>query len=295
MHSSYFNLRNALVLITILIFSPNFCFSDEVILDEFNGTSLGTPFGIEFVDTPNGQGAIFVQEKESRIQYDFNAIIPTQGTLEFFIKVESGYKYYNYELSKDMEYALIFTTDIQGGDTTWPGSTWLYVNNNGNIGLHMAVDKYGELPKQSVAAEGTDFKFGEWHAIGISYGSEGQHIMLDGTIVASEPSNTQILGRGGNHSSPLDIPTIGESVSCFWKNNQYEGGFEGVLDTFRVSNSQLDWVVSSEKPCICEGLYTQDEVDKLINNILDWDKNKDGHIGLIEAIHLIKESAGIDK
>jgi hypothetical protein len=44
----------------------------------------------------------------------------------------------------------------------------------------MAVDKYGEQPMQRVVAEGTDFKYGEWHAIGISYGSEGQHIMLDG-------------------------------------------------------------------------------------------------------------------
>jgi len=41
-------------------------------------------------------------------------------------------------------------------------------------------------------------------------------------------------------------------------------------------------------------LYSQQEVDKLINNILDWDKNKDGRIDLVEAIHLIKESAGMN-
>lgn len=35
---------------------------------------------------------------------------------------------------------------------------------------------------------------GEWHAIGISYGSAGQWIMLDGRVVAASPAFTQVLG-----------------------------------------------------------------------------------------------------
>ncbi|ETR69262.1 MAG: hypothetical protein OMM_09760, partial [Candidatus Magnetoglobus multicellularis str. Araruama] len=142
---------------------------------------------------------------------------------------------------------MIFTTDIQGGDVYWPGSTWLYVYDSGKIYLRMIVEKYN-TNGQVVVADGIDFEFGEWHTIGISFGSEGQYIMFDGQLVASEPTHTQELGRGGNHSTPADIPTIGESVSCFWTNNQHEGGFEGVVDTFRVSDTQKDWKVSLVNP-----------------------------------------------
>src|SRR5436853_3341561 len=88
---------------------------------------------------------------------------------------------------------------------------------------------------------GTRFRFGEWHAIGISYGSEGQFIMVDDTVVASAPNLTQSLGRAGNHQTPLDVPTIGETVSHFWGYHQHEGGFEGVLARFRASARQQDW------------------------------------------------------
>ena len=107
----------------------------------------------------------------------------------------------------------------------------------------MIVEKYS-TDGQDAIADGIDFKFDQWHAIGISFGSDGQYIMLDGKLVASEPTHTQKLGRGGNHSAPVDIPTIGESVSAFWNNNQHEGGFEGVVDKFRVSDIQKDWVIS---------------------------------------------------
>ena len=38
--------------------------------------------------------------------------------------------------------------------------------------------------------------------------------------------------------------TIGESVSGFWDENQWEGGFEGMLDRFRFSKTQKDWCLT---------------------------------------------------
>jgi hypothetical protein len=99
----------------------------------------------------------------------------------------------------------------------------------------------GENHVSATEARKTMFRFGEWHAIGVSYGKQGQYIMLDGKLVASSPSRTQTFGRAGNQQSPLDIPTIGETVSHFWQRHRYEGGFEGVLAAFRVSNKQNDW------------------------------------------------------
>lgn len=217
--------------------------------DEFNGSTIGNPYGITYVETPQGQGVLFRRENESRIQYGFNSQIPKEGTLEFVINVDSGYQYLNYTLKENLDYALVFTTDIQGGDVTWPGSTWLSVGDDGDIQLRIATQKYGgEGPEYRILAENTAFRFDEWHSIGISYGSEGQYIMLDGEIVASNTTLTQQLGRGGTHYSPVDIPTIGESVPGFWRDDQWEGGFNGVLESFRVSNGQQDWYLSATTP-----------------------------------------------
>jgi len=188
------------------------------------------------------------------------------------------------------------------------------------------VNKYTSEGAQRVQADNINFKFGQWHAIGISYGSEGQHIMFDGHIVASEPTHTQELGRGGNHSSPIDIPTIGESVSGAWNNNQHEGGFDGIVDRFRVSDIQKDWaILSNAQECTisdsdldgvpdqwddcptshdlaftdkhgCEvtGIYTEEQMNQMVNKILGCDVNNDGTIGLIEAIQIIREASGIN-
>ena len=42
-----------------------------------------------------------------------------------------------------------------------------------------------------------------------------------------------------------------------------------------------------------QGLYTQQQVDVMINKILEWDTNNDGAIGLIEAIHALQLSTGV--
>jgi hypothetical protein len=188
----------------------------------------------------------FTRKNESRIEYSYDDGFPREGTIEFAIKVADAYKYSNYELKDNQNCALIFTTDIQGGDVTWSGSTWLYVCRNGDISFHIAGEKYagGWNSKYKLKATATQFRFHEWHNIGVSYGSEGRYIYLDGELVASNSKQKQKLGAGGLHNKPTDHPTIGESVSSFWQNNQYEGGFEGWIDTFRVSKSQRDWSIS---------------------------------------------------
>ncbi len=53
-----------------------------------------------------------------------------------------------------------------------------------------------------------------------------------------------IFQRTSRLPVPLDIPTIGETVSHFWQRHRYEGGFDGVLGGFRVSAKQADWVLA---------------------------------------------------
>lgn len=219
----------------------------SVICEDFNGgVAKGVANGVTFVNSPNGQAASFSRASESRIQYPFSSGLPKEGTLEFIAKIDSMYRYENYVMKTNEACALLFTTDIQGGDVTWPGSAWLYVCNNGDVSFHIAGEKYepGWNAKYRLAATATNFRFGEWHRIGVSYGSQGRDISVDGQIVASNTAQIQQLGAGGTHSSPIDTPTIGEPVPGFWKNNQWEGGFEGAIDAFRASVIQKDWHLS---------------------------------------------------
>ena len=213
----------------------------------FDGNvDYGMDSGIEFAGSPTGTAAVFSRDNQSRIQYPYASDFPTEGTIEFWIKVENAYRYSNYALMDNQDCALIFTTDIQGGDVTWPGSAWLYVCKNGDISFHIAGEKYepGWDAQYRLRATGTAFRFNEWHKLGVSYGSLGRYIMLNGTIVASDTTMTETLGAGGTHSAPVDHPTIGESVSGFWDENQWEGGFEGMLDRFRFSKTQKDWCLT---------------------------------------------------
>jgi serine/threonine protein kinase len=213
------------------------------VLDELNGSSTGNASGISYIDALNGKAAVFSRASESRIEYGNS--IPTEGTLEWWINIKSGYSYTDYKLSSNEPHALLFTT--AAGDVWYPGSAWLTLHSDGKVVFDLATTKY-DGPKQTLIARNTGFTFNKWHALGISFGSQGQYIMLDGVIIASAPQNKQKLGRGGTHDAPVDIPTIGELVSGFWENNRYDSGFEGSVDRFRISNSQKDWYLSAESP-----------------------------------------------
>ena len=208
-------------------------------VDMLAGSSLGYANGIKWQRALGSHGAIFSAADASRIEYP--GLVPPEGTLEFWIKVNSGYRYSELQLRANQDDALIFSSDTQGGDVTWPGTSKFSVSRDGTLSYWMATSKYNEPAPHATEARGTRFRFGEWHALGVSYGSQGQYIMLDGRTVASAPQLKQTFGRAGNHTEPLDVPTIGETVSHFWPRHRVEGGFEGVVAAFRVSSNQRDW------------------------------------------------------
>ena len=209
--------------------------------DKLAGNTVGAATGVRWTNAIENRGAVFSATDSSRIEYP--GLIPAEGTLEFWIKVNDGYHYDNYRFMPNQNDAMIFSSDVQGGDVTWPGTTKIFVSRNGTLSIWLATVK-GPNHNPATEARNTDFRFGEWHAIGVTYGAHGQAIMLDGKIVASAPRRTQIFGAAGSQQSPLDIPTIGETVSHFWQHHRYEGGFDGVLAGFRVSAKQADWVLA---------------------------------------------------
>ncbi len=215
--------------------------SRAALFDDFANGSVGDAHGIDYVSVQSIRGAEFRREHASRIEY---RSIPREGTLEFWINVSSGYSYDNFQLHEKQDRALVFSTDIQGGDVTWPGATTLFVFANGAVSFRMAIAKYDRPPAKALVATGTRFRFNEWHALGVSYGSRGEYIMVDGVLAAQAPEMAQALGSAGNHSMPLDVPTLGETVSNFWPHHRYEGGFEGTVLRVRASNAQVDWFLA---------------------------------------------------
>jgi len=217
----------------------------SVIMEEFNGNTIGNSYGIIYTNTINGQGAVFSRVKESRIEYPFSIGFPHEGTVEYLIKVYNGYRYSDYVLNDNSDCARIFDTGSQ--DVWYPGAIWIDVCDNGTINLGTAT-AWAQPECHNLKATGTDFTFNEWHTIGFSFGSQGQYIMLDGNIVAANASYTESLQTCGNFTSAVNVPTVGELVSCFWVNNRHDAGFEGVIDRFRISEKQKDWYLSKESP-----------------------------------------------
>lgn len=196
------------------------------------------------------------QMRESRIAYSYARGFPREGFMEMLVRVDEGYRYSHGSLMTQQSCALIFTTDVQGGDVTWLGSAWLYACANGDITFHLAGAKFKEgwEDRFRLKAQGTPFRFGEWARVGIAFGEEGQYILLNGVVVAANPDNRQKLDGGGNERGPQDQPTIGESVSSLWGNNQHEGGFDGAVAKV--------WVASTQDPvvelCRTQGLCRRD-------------------------------------
>lgn len=215
---------------------------DLPIEDKLVGSSIGSPTGIQWVHALGDRGAVFSASDSSRIEYP--GLVPPEGTLEFWIKVNGGYRYDNFQLKTHQDVAMIFSSDPQGGDVTWPGTTKLFVSRDGTVSYWMGTGKYDKPRAVPTVARNTRFRFTAWHALGVSYGSQGEYIMLDGKVVASSPGLTQSFGQAGNHQKPLDVPTVGETVSHFWAHHRYEGGFDGILAAFRVSARQRDWLLA---------------------------------------------------
>lgn len=211
------------------------------------GVFGGNMSGVNIVNWSGLNIARFTQQNHSRIEYNLNNTIPgypdqinQEGTFEMTANIQNAYLYNNYQLEND-SIATLFTTDNSGADVNWPGSMRLLASKSGTIQFVINTQKYGNAPN-ILEAKNTHFRFKQWHRIGVSYGSQGMHIMLDGKIVASNINFKQKIANGGGHSLQNDRPTIGEAKSYFpWGNYQYGRGFEGYLYKVRSSAIQSDF------------------------------------------------------
>jgi TonB family protein len=164
---------------------------NTAILDSLDGSSAGEAAGIAYVPlggaTPGRRGASFSRTVESRIEYTRG--IPDEGTLEWWIKVEGA----------EQDRVLILSAD----------SKKLLVSGNGDVSF-----------SGGLAAKATPLRFNSWHAIGLSYGSLGTGIMVDGKVVARASTRT---------ATPASLRV---------------GGFTGTVALFRACDVQDDWYLA---------------------------------------------------
>ncbi len=163
---------------------------------------------------------------------------PKTGTIEFKLFPQQGLlrpfgNYTNVQVS-DTGYVLNILPTVGVERNTF----FLFFSKWG--GLQIAVDSVvlGNIAN-GVAGP---LKLNEWNSIGISYGDEGIHVMLNGQIFASDPhvidaAHAALLGR---FNFGAYLGRIGYGLTPF-----YYKGFEGALDLVRFSQQQKDFTFSS--------------------------------------------------
>lgn len=207
----------------------------------------GQATGVEFQNWGGLKLAKFSKMNHSRIEFNLNNVIPDfppqispQGTFEVYINVQSSYIYQDY-VQSDINTACILTTDNGGLDTHWEGSMRLFANIDGTLYFAINSSKYSSSDPDELIALNTNFRFNQWHRIGISYGNKGMYIYLDGKQVASDINKTRSISNGGGHYYQNDRPTIGETYSYFpWGEQRWGYGFEGYVYKVRASSIQKD-------------------------------------------------------
>ncbi|MDR1877297.1 MAG: hypothetical protein LBQ84_06700 [Flavobacteriaceae bacterium] len=229
------------------------------------------------------------------IEYAKDVIIPTNAaTIEIQLKIKDGYmdtyqNLTNYDLgnrtSREVkkDRVLIFSTlrdrtsESYSGLTPATGGIQLRISENGDLIFRYAYDTFdstiiedfsstpgGNVIEKTISSTG--FEFGKWNTLGISYGSDGVWVKINGGSF-----------YGGIEEQIFKAPTslggntqfrVGSNIISWdhWRNRyllyidkwtgpvygfQYgteilrEEGFEGYVKAFRVSKNEKDWVISN--------------------------------------------------
>ena len=95
-------------------------------------------------------------------------------------------------------------------------------------------------------------------------------------------------GTGGNNAR-AEIKKYIYTQGCIIKDSDSDG----VPDQWDKCPGTTSSSLTDSHGCKVSGLYTDEQVNQMVNQILDWDINKDGKIGLVEAIDIIRATSGV--
>ncbi len=162
----------------------------------------------------------------------------------------------------------------------------------------------------------------QWSHLCVTYGDGAMTFYVDGqqvnsyaiTATPDQTSDAVFIGKeydtsAGNYfEGALDevrlynrVLTANEVAGIYSEN----GGQTGCACTDTDNDGVPDdWDTCPETPAASyvdnqgcpgtQGLYTQEDMDLVVNQMLEWDTDDDGKVGLVEAIRALQISAGIN-
>jgi hypothetical protein len=217
---------------TVALSSNNITVSIPACQDNFSNATVGIPNALTYQQNSCDSEAVLSRNSttnvllNSFVKYD-SVLMPRQGTIEMLLLVTGG----STSTAVSTTSATVFA--IQNRSFNWLGSgCMLTVYNNGNIIFRQFNNNNGFT---DLTATATPFRFNEKHIVGISFGSEGMKIAVDGIIRASNSIALNMnkgLGIVGGVIDPVFSGTA-------W----YQ--FTGIVDKFRMSYQQSDFQLSN--------------------------------------------------
>ncbi len=293
---------------------PAFCFGAEqiVLSDDFSG-NLSTNWitGTNTALNPGGptlsiisgmatatQAYDYIETKASyagstiRVEVDLERISGSNQCLDFVIE---------FTAARDaagivrLRYGLTAKDSINVGiapSLTEPygSTTWSCINDDGYL---------YELDSTVLPYKGTAVLTYNNGNITFAFTNEENQTITTPAIPAGTFDATKIrLWAMGSSGSPRYLDNVkiytggGGQAGC----NCPDTDNDGVPDDWDncPATPAGSFVDSTGCPGGGTGIYTQEDMDLMVNQMLEWDTNDDGKIGLIEAIRALQTSAGID-
>ncbi|ETR68491.1 MAG: hypothetical protein OMM_10474 [Candidatus Magnetoglobus multicellularis str. Araruama] len=132
-----------------------------------------------------------------------------------------------------------------------------------------------------------------------------------GTIESFDPPVDQLFFIGlvsTDLFNKVEIREIGATTSSTYCENDFFGPIysttlinelidndqDGVIDLMDNCLGTREGACTDKHGCECDYQYTEDDMLRMVNKLLDWDKNKDSKIGLHEAVQILKDSTGVN-
>ncbi|MFC1758839.1 hypothetical protein ACFL2H_08730 [Planctomycetota bacterium] len=215
--------------------------AQTLLYDDFvNESTVGMATGVTFASG----NAIFDLQSDG-IEFD-SSLIPVEGTVEVLLKIDvvGG----GHDIARPDGFPVSTILDSVGADGRPPGSMWLAVGPEGNIGFSLGNFQ----DASSIRANNTSVLNGEFHAVAVSYGSEGMGLYFDGVQMDHKPFS------GERRNAPL---TLGDHRERHFSPNNYQFGFIGEVAEIRASTEQNDVTLLPRRP----------------KNVLLSSKSLDGH------------------
>lgn len=213
----------------------------KIIVEEFGDQDpkMGTYENVQIIEMNCSKVAYFNKNNNSTIKYLVGADWPRQGTIEWQLKIDSGYASSN--IYQDVFY-------IMGNaiDERFTGDLTIEINNTTKKISFYSTNPPPYLPNViGTTTFSNSINFKNWNTLGFSWGSNGIYFRVNGTLLPYFP--TPLIY--GDTVTQINNKKIGVGIG-----NGYFGwdtskrGFYGYVDKLRVSAIQQDFKISNLPP-----------------------------------------------